>query len=262
MSSEEQAPRPMKTIAGSLLFLAASSAAVVGINAAMMPYRTGGGMFLGWLLCLIAVAVSAGVAAKLSPEGAWFLPVILFALFSCVYGIVGGNIPRLVFLRETPLLTVKEAAQPPHDSADVFHFSDGRVSKRYHWTRRVSRKMLAAGFYHVAPVLPEGWKESDPITLWAVGEANGEFPSDAWRKAGSGGYREISDATYRNMIEDGVARSHLVSAPRAPLIQLEDDPREALRKAGRFELWCFVGVLAVSLVILLLPLVRKKHAVA
>jgi len=253
--------RPLAAFPGTILLLLAGSAEIVGINAAMMPYRTGGGMFVGWLLCLAAIAASAGLLSKLMPGrgGVLFLPVFLLFIYSCLYAVLGGQMPRLLSLRETGVISVTEADQPPHESSDVFHFSDGRVSRRYHWTRSISRKMRA-GSYHVAPVVPEGWRESDPITLWAVGEGSGEFPSDAWRKSGVGGYRAISDATFRDMIEQGVSSSRLVSRPRAPLVFLDDHPREALLSAARFELWGLLGVSVLSLAALVLPLLRGKRA--
>ena len=259
----DEPPRPLRALAGMAVFLPAANAAVVAIHALMMPYRSGGGMFFGWLLCLTAIAIAAGVSSKAAGGGGGglFVPVLLFAIFSCVYGIVGGQLPRLLILRETPVLSVAEADRPEYESSHVFHFSGGQVLRRYHWTRRISRKMSAAGFYHVAPVVPDGWKPSDPVTLWAVGEGTG-LPSDAWKNPVSGGYREISDATYRDMIERGLPGTGLVSAPRAPLVVLDDHPREALQKAARFELGWLLAANVGSLVALLVPLVRRKRDAA
>jgi hypothetical protein len=247
-----------RTLPGTLLFLLAGSAAVVGINGLMTPYRTGGGMFLGWLLCLAALAAAGGVLAKwkLGDSGRFFLPFLLFALYSCLYGILGGLLPRLVTLRETPAISVAEAGQPAYETSDVFHFSDGNVLKRYRSTRQVSRRMLAAGFYHAAPVVPEGWKESDPVPLWAVGEFQGKAFPDDWTKPVRGGYRLISDATYRNMIEG----NGLTSQPRAPMVILDEHPREALLSAARIELWGLVAVWGLSLAVPLLLALRRKPA--
>ena len=246
--------RPLPSLLGVLLFVLAASVEIVGINALMMPYRTGGGMFLGWLLCLIALAVTGGLLAKagLGSAGPFFLPYLLLAFFSCLYGIVGGQIPRLLALRETPPIPVAEASQPAHQSSHVFQITDGHVLGRHHGTRRVSRKMNA-GRYHVAPIIPEGWKESDPVPAWAVGEGKGEFPSEAWRKAVGGGYRCIADATYRDMIEEG----RLKSVPGAPLLVLDEHPREALLAAARFELWWLLAAGGLSLLGGLLPFVRR-----
>jgi len=250
--------RPLPSFLGVLLFVLAACAEIVGIHALLMPYRTGGGMFLGWLLCLMALAITGGVLAKykLGSSGSFFLPFLLFAIFSCVYGIVGGQLPRLLVLRETPLIPAAEAALPLHESSHVFHLSDGLVHRRYQSTRRVSRKMSAAGSYHVAPIVPEGWKESDPVPAWAVGEGPGEFPSDAWRKAVGGGYRCIADATYRDMIAGG----RLTSKPGAPFLFLDEHPREALLADARFELWCLLAVAALSLASGVLLLIRRRPA--
>src|SRR5262249_50333307 len=117
-----------KALLGTLLYLLTGSAAVVGINGLMMPYRTGGGMFLGWLLCLAALAIAGGAQAKLKlgNSSVFFLPFLLFALYSMLYGVLGGLLPRLVTLRETPPISVAEADQPAHETCDVFHFSDGK----------------------------------------------------------------------------------------------------------------------------------------
>lgn len=170
--------RPLLSFLGVIAFVLAAGAEIVSIHALLMPYRTGGGMFLGWLLCLIALAVTGGGLAKLKlgSSGAFFLPFLLFAIFSCVYGIVGGQLPRLLVLRETPLLSTADAALPAHRTSHVFHLSDGHVPPKYHSTRRVSRKMSAAGRYHVAPIVPPGWKESDPVPAWAVGEGQASSP--------------------------------------------------------------------------------------
>jgi hypothetical protein len=247
--------RPLPSFLGMIVFVLAACAQVVAIHAAMMPYRTGGGMFLGWLFCLLALAVTGGLLAKikLGSSGAFFLPFLLFAVFSCVYGIVGGQLPRLLVLRETPLLSAADAALPAHESSHVFHLSDGLVLRKYHSTQRVSRKMSAAGRYHVAPIVPRGWKESDPVPAWAVGEGPGEFPSDAWRQDVGGGYRCIADATYREMIAGG----RLTSKPGAPLLFLTEHPREALLADARFELWCLLGVAGLSLASGVLLFIRR-----
>ncbi len=249
------AKRPLPSLPGVVLLVLAASAEVVGIHALMMPYRTGGGMFLGWLLCLAAVAVTGGVLAKagLGSSGSFFAPFLLFAIFSCVYGVLGGQLPRLLLLRETPPIPLAEAAQPAHHASHVFHLRDGLVQRRHHWRRRVSRKM-SAGSYHVAPIVPEGWKESDPVPAWAVGEGTGEFPSEAWRKGVGGGYRCIADATYRDMIEHGP----LASSPGAPLLVLDEHPREALLAAARVELWGLLAAAGLSLLSGVLPLARRN----
>ena len=252
------AGRPLPSFLGVVLFVLAASAETVGIHALLMPYRTGGGMFLGWLLCLLALAVTGGTLAKvrLGSSGSFFLPFLLYAFFSCIDGIVGGQLPRLVTLRETPVIPVVEADQPAYETSHVFHFSDGNVLKRYRSTSRVSRKMLAAGYYHAAPVVPEGWKESDPVPLWAVGEFPGQAFPDAWMNPVRGGYRRISDATYRDLI----AGNGLTSRPRAPMVVLDDHPREALLADARVELWWLLAAAGLSLASGAWLLVRPRSA--
>jgi hypothetical protein len=118
--------------------------------------------------------------------------------------------------------------------------------------------MLAAGFYHAAPVVPEGWKESDPVPLWAVGEFQGHAFPDAWRNPVRGGYRVISDATYRDLISG----NGLTSRPRAPMIVLDDHPREALLADARFELWWLLAAAGLSLAGALVILLRIKRDAA
>jgi hypothetical protein len=255
--------RPLAAVLSTLLYLVAGSAEIVGINASMMPYRSGGGMFFGWLLCLAAMAITGGVLSKvmLGKGSHLVIPFFFLSLYSCLYGVLGGQLPRLISLRETGVISVTEADQPPNQSRHVFHFADGRVHPNYHWTREISRKMRA-GSYHVAPIVPEGWKESDPVPVWAVGEGDGRFPSEAWTKTGVGGYRAISDATYRDMIEQRASSSRVVSKPNAPLLFLDDHPREALLAAARFELWGLLGAHVLSCAFLALPLLQRKPAAA
>jgi hypothetical protein len=248
--------------AGVLVFLLAANAATVAIHAAMMPYRTGGGMFLGWLLCIAAFAVTAAVVSKRTGQGGGlFLPFLLFCIFSCLYGVVGGRLPRLWSLRETPVLTVKEADRPPHAASHVFHFSDGHIDRRYH-NFAIHRTKVGRTSSHVAPIVPEGWQESDPITLWAVGERNDGSSFMPWSRDARGGYTPASVAEYEQLIRDEISRHSLVSSPTAPMILLSDDPRPSLLAAARMELWALLAVNVLSMGGLLLPFVRRKPAAA
>jgi hypothetical protein len=256
----EEPRRPLKSLAGAVLFLAAASVGIVGINAAMLPYRSGGGMFLGWLLCLASIGVSAAVVSKGLGEGSrFFAPVLLFAISSCLYVVMGGRLPKLLSLRETPVISVKDADQPPHAAADVFHFSDGHVHPRYRWTRTL-RTRRGPYSYHVAAVVPEGWKESDPVTLWAVDQGVGERRPESWGREARGGYRAVSEAMLDEYIRDGTARNHLVASARAPMILWEDHPRESLLAIARTEFWILLAVNVLSLATLALPLLRRKRA--
>lgn len=262
--SETPKPRSLTTLLGVLAFLVAANAATVGIHAAMMPYRSGGGMFLGWLLCIAAFAVTAAVVSK-APGGGdgLFLPFLLFCIFSCIYGIVGGRLPRLWSLRETPLLSVKEADRPPHDASHVFHLSDGHVDRRYH-NFRITRLRTGRTSAHVAPIVPEGWKESDPITLWAVGERDDGSSVMPWGGDVRGGYSPASVAEYEQLIRDEVSRYRLVSSPTAPMILLAEDPRGSLLAAVRWELWALLALNVLSLggVLFLLPRIKRDAATA
>lgn len=260
--TEPRTPRPLAGLLGVAAFLLAADTATLAIHHAMMPYRSGGGMFLGWLLCIAAFAVVAAVVSKRTGGGGGlFLPLLLFCLFSCLYGVVGGRLPRLWSLRETPLLSVKEADRPPHAGSHVFHLSDGRVDRRYHHFA-VHRTKVGRTSSHVAPIVPDGWKESDPVTLWAVGERNDGSSFMPWSGEARGGFVPPSVAEYQQLIRDEVARHRLVASPTAPMILLSDDPRPALLAAARRELWALIAVNVLSLGASAVPLLRRKRDAA
>jgi len=54
------------------------------------------------------------------------VPVVLFLGFGLYYHNLGGHLPALLVLRETPLISVRDADRYP--GYDVYHLSDGRVN--------------------------------------------------------------------------------------------------------------------------------------
>lgn len=245
----------------SVVFILVANAGILGINAAMIPYASGGTMFLGWLLGLIVVVVAAGaVSKKLSGAAGPFVAVILLAVLSLVYAALGGRLPKALFLRESPAISVSDADLPAHAGCDVFHFTDGRVHPTLRGLRSQTTK--TRGFaartvsYQVAPLVPEGWKASDPIPAWVA--AVGALPA-SWSQDLRGGYRVDSEPLYREIIEETTARHRLTSRGGAPILVWERDPRAALLAIARVELGILIAADLVILASLVVPLFFRKR---
>jgi uncharacterized membrane protein YhaH (DUF805 family) len=260
--SEEATKSPgwLAALLWNLLFVIVVNAGLIGINHWMMPYSSGGTLFLGWVVCVILVVVAAAwISKRLGDKNTLFISVILFAVFDLLYGAVGGHLPVFLGIRETQVISVKDADRSPDNACDVFHFSDGKVSLRHAFTRKYQGKRGTL-CYHVAPVVPGGWQESDPVTLWVAEDGSNEAAPGGWRKDFRGGYSAAAESNFRELIQVRAAANHLVTSPGAPVIYWREHPREALLAQATFELWGLLGVDFIVLASPLLPLLRRRGA--
>jgi hypothetical protein len=253
-------PGFLETLLWGTAFVVLVDASILAVNAAMMPYGGGGGLFGGWMLSLILIFVCCGLVAKgLGGEGAGlFLGVIIFAVIALVFQVLGGRIYKLGRVRETPVIAVAEADQPAHASCDVFHFSDGKVLRKYYGLRELPGRRRHI-YYYVAPLVPEGWKDTDPVTAWVASEEYGIGMPFSWDQPHRGGYRTGLDSTdFRELVDKTAANRRLVSRPNAPILEWDAQPREALESAARAELWGMLAVDALVLGAFLFPFFRRK----
>jgi hypothetical protein len=260
MTDPATPPSRLASLAWSVAFVAVASGAIVGINALMMPYGGGGTLFLGWLLCLGAIVIAAAALFRRHAAGGGaIVAVILLAVASLLYGVYGGRLPGVFGIRETPPIPAAEADRPEHARADVFHFADGRVHPKYHGLRvqTVRRRGSSSTFhYRVAPLVPDGWKESDPVPAWAAVEG---ARTDAWSRDCRGGYRSGEETLFRELIDETAARHKLTTRGTAPILVWTDDPRGALMGLVKIEIWTLIGVDVALLTLLAVPLLFAKR---
>src|SRR5258706_6811731 len=132
-----------------LILIAVTNIAIVFITWCLLPSTNGFAMFVAWVLNVIVTLVAAVLTEKrLKGGGMLIVPIAGYILFSLVYGIMGGRIPKVFRIRETPTISVKEADRYP--GHDVYHFSDGRVNTRYASLRRMGGRPRRY-YYHAAP---------------------------------------------------------------------------------------------------------------
>lgn len=252
-------PGLLGTLLWGTAFVALVDASLLAVNAAMMPYGGGGALFAGWMLSLVLIfACCALVARGLGGGGSLLVGIIAFAVFSLAFEVLGGRIYRLGNVRETPVIAVADADLPAHASCDVFHFSDGRVLRKYHGQRELSGRRRHL-FYHVAPLVPDGWKETDPVTAWVAAELGGVGLPASWDQPHRGGYRTgLSSTDFKQLVDETAASRHLVSRANAPILLWDAQPRESLESSIRAELWSFLGVDALVLASMLVPFFLRK----
>jgi len=235
------------------VYVLLSTAGIIGLNHLMMPQQHGLAIFGVWLLNLILIfSLAAGFYRKTGGRGWIPLLVIAYAVYSLVYGIMLGHIPRLFLLRESPPISVLDADHPPHDSYDVYHFIDGRVD-----LTQVARTSLKGRngtvFYHVAPLVSADYRRGDRITAW-VGDADLEnLIPGAWKENLRGGYRLGLDGTYEDLVRDQVRSKSLPAGPTAPILHWSADPRSGFLRKGFIELAIFLAIGLVGLLAVLIP---------
>lgn len=252
-------PGFLPTLLWGTAFVALVDAALLGVNAAMMPYGGGGGLFGGWMLSLLLIfACCALVARGLGGGGALFIGIIAFAVFSLAFEFLGGRIYKLGGVKESPVIAVAEADQAAHASCDVFHFSDGKVMRKYYGIQEVGGRRRH-DYYYVAPLVPDGWKETDPVTAWVAADVAYLGMPASWDQPLRGGYRAGLDSTaYRKLVDETAAQRHLVSRANAPILVWDAQPRESLESGARAELWGFLAVDALVLLSMLFPFFVRK----
>jgi len=234
------------------LYLALTNIGIIGLSHLGMPQRSGAAMFGVWILQLILIFGLAGwFNRRLGGRGWLPILVIAFAILALIYGLLLGHIPRVFLVRESPLVTVSEAAQPSTAENDVFFFSDARVDLD-HVYRRKLRNRGGSVTYLVAPLVPIERRSGDPVTAWVAATGlTPEIPA-SWREKLRGGYRVGLDSLYEEIVEEHVRAGPLRSSPGAPILVWSGDPKGDFRTAGFLELSLFLAIDAVGLVTVLL----------
>jgi hypothetical protein len=239
-----------------MLYVLLSTAGIVGLNHLMMPQRNGLAIFGVWLLNLILIIVLAGWFSGRTGGRGWIpILVMAYAVYSLVYGVMLGHIPRLFFLRESPPISVREA---DHGAYDVYHFSDGHVDLTQ-VARTTLRGRNGSFTYLVAPLVSEDWKRGDRITAW-VGESSlDSLIPGSWTENHRGGYRLGLDGTYEDLVKDRVRSRSLPASPTAPILQWSPDPKGGYLKEGWIELGIFIAIGLVGLVSVLISGRRRAR---
>jgi len=252
-------PGFLATLLWGAAFVALVNVGVLGINAAMMPYASGGGYFGGWMLSLVVIFGCCALVAKgLGEGGGLFIGIIAFAVCSLAFEFMGGRIYKLGNVKESPVITVAEADQPAHAACDVFRFTDGRIDRKYYGIRDVGGRRRRI-YYYVAPLVPDGWKDTDPVTAWVAAEVEYLGMPASWDQPLRGGYRAGLDSiTFKELVDQTAAGRHLVSRANAPILIWDAQPRDALEFGARAELWGLLAVDALVLVSMLFPFFRRK----
>ncbi|HZF00129.1 MAG TPA: hypothetical protein VE981_24175 [Planctomycetota bacterium] len=238
------------------LYLALTTAGLIALTHLVGAQKNGLAMFGIWLLQLILIMGLAGwVNGKMGDRGgALFIVIILFAIYSLVYGLLLGHIPQLFRLRETPVIPLSDAAKPEYAGFDVFRFSDGKVDIR-HIQRRTTVARNGRVNYFMAPVLPPDWKSGDPVPAWVAGEdINGNRPG-SWDEDWRGGYRIGLETHYQEMVESS-GPSHK-TAPNAPILTWSKEPKAELLRVAWLEFGGFLLIDAIGLIAVLATVFMK-----
>lgn len=231
----------MKALLGILAFIVMTNVGILAVTHWLMPQREGGALFGGWMLNLVVIFVSAGIASKAgAPGGAMFAPLILLAVYSLVYGMVGGHIPHALRLRESPVMPVADAGTQEYD---VYRFSDGRVDPKH--IEHLSIPGRGRMHYYAAPVVPPGWKPGDQVPAWVVASSKDPGYPANWDQELRGGYVPGLDEKYRELIEKASANKATPTRPSAPVLFWSEDPRSGYMATAWWELG---GLILIDLV--------------
>jgi hypothetical protein len=252
----DPSPRPpglLRTALGSLAYIAFVNAGLLAVRHVVLTGRDGWSLFGAFVVDSAIVLFSSVKANELLGGGKLMaVPVVLFLGFGFYYHNLGGHLPALIHLRETPLIAVKEADRYP--GYDVFHLEDGSIDRRgeFSWsaTRYKSGYVL---HYRVAPIVPEGWTKSDRITLWAAEMSSGEFAPASWQKPLRGGRKIDDDANLRRLVDETAERKGYRSVPGVQIISWSDHPKEDLMADVHLELGI---LLVIDLLVLVALLIR------
>jgi hypothetical protein len=236
------------------LLLLLVNAGILLVSHLMFPQSSGWALFGGWLLDLVVIFVLAGwIGSKLGGRGVLPILCILFAVYALVYGLMGGHIPRLFKVRETPVIPVRDADQDAHRSSDVFHFSDGRIELKYLGTRTLGgggRGMKS--YYRCAPLVPADWKPSDPVTAWVVDCGGDVFLPASWKEDWRGGYEPGLDSIYRELVRETAAGRSLNSRADVPIVIWSQDPMRDFRRVAAWQLGFLLAIDLVGWVAVIL----------
>jgi hypothetical protein len=167
----DPSPRPpgfLRAALWSMGYIAFVNAGLLAVRHLVLTGRDGWSLFGAFVVDSAIVLFSSLKASELlGRRKLMAVPVVLFLGYGFYYHNLGGHLPALLRLRETPVIAVKEADRYPR--YDVFHLADGHIDLKsefgWSFTRPKSGGTL---YYRVAPIVPEGWTKSDRVTLWAA----------------------------------------------------------------------------------------------
>jgi len=236
-----------------LLLLVLVNGGILLVTYAVMPQSNGWALFGGWLLnLLLIVVVCGGIGSKLRGNGAPIFLIILFAVYSLVYSVMGGQLPRLFRLRETPIIPARDADLEAYRNADVFHFSDGRVD-----LKQAARRVLSGRgrrvHYRVAPLLPPDWKRDDPIPAWVADSGLEASLPASWTEDYRGGFDAGFDSTYRDLVIETAQQRSLRTSRTCPILIWSAAPRDDFRRWGFWQLGFLLAIDMVGFGSLLWP---------
>lgn len=218
---------------------------------------------VGWLMAvvvLVLVIVSPGLAQRMfskypeyAPDSVLYFTAFYFggAAFSAglIAVFVGRPYLELVQFPSAENLPVEEAIL--YTSPGYRHFSDGRILPES------SSTYIDAGVdtdgdsyeyhYTVAPVIPRGWRQEDPVTLWVV---TGSFETSAisfadWEGPIQGLGPNGSREKYRRAVATAVADHNLQSHPEALLLRLHEESYSVLLSKFQRRLLIYLGAVVV-----------------
>jgi len=132
-------------------------------------------------------------------------------------------------------ISVRQA--PDHPTTGGYRFRDAvlrpDIRGQVLTTHTDTNGFRTSTWYYVAAVVPEGWTEREPITVWA---ACGEIAScrEDWARPFKAGVRLNPETTsipdYRKAVENAASITGVTSAPNALFITWVENPAAAIDK--------------------------------
>mgnify|MGYP007088118957 CR=1 FL=1 len=199
------------------------------------------GLVLGILLGM------AAMVALLGRLGGWSVGAGILAIMTAGFGsFFGGDALRS--LRGQAVRGVSVSQAPRFPKAQRFHFTDGMPSER------LTARFYKAGHrgpgvtYWAAPVTVEGWRQSEPVTLWVCAGSKDELAE--WTKPHRKGLRvgALGGDGCKGAVLAAEQAFGLRSAPNAPVITWLESPQKALQRRLWLALLIPIGLLCLWLV--------------
>ena len=168
----------------------------------------------------VGVLVTASLVRRLGPS----LPGA--ALLACVCGGgLGYETSIATRLRAGAIVDIGVAEAPLHPEATLFRFRDGRVLayRAGYYQRVISHRNSTTRLdYFVAPLVPDAWKEGDPVPAWVATQGSGSSWVRPWRCGARLDVPADADNGYRAAIRE-CTRKGLTELPGAPILEWIED---------------------------------------
>lgn len=123
---------------------------------------------------------------------------------------------------------------PAHDSAAVFHFTDGTVRTDFEVELPVYSGTRGTSTYsyslYLVPIVPDGWTRETPVPAWAVSVRHAyEFSKAAWSQPYRAGVRvtSLNSGDFQDTIGEAERIYGLNTAVGAPIIRWMERPEDA-----------------------------------